>query len=164
MGPETIKVSGQIDRVDISADQTLIAYDYKLSTGSTMVDMEAGRSLQLPIYIEALEKLIFPEQEVAGGGYYVIRGGAERRNKGMHRKAFIQHSGLHPGVKSLISEDEWQRIRAATIAKIWDFVDNIRAGNFGVDPSQKLKTCRFCDFAAVCRYKYRIERKTRKTQ
>ncbi len=152
VGPETIKVSGQIDRVDISADQTLIAYDYKLSTGSTMVDMEAGRSLQLPIYIEALEKLIFPHQEVAGGGYYVIRGGTERRNKGLHRKAFIQHSGLHPGVKSLISEEEWQRIRAATLAKIWDFVDDIRAGHFGVDPSQKLKTCRFCDFAAVCRY------------
>ena len=160
VGPETIKVSGQIDRVDISADQTLIAYDYKLSTGSTMVDMEAGRSLQLPIYIEALEKLIFPDQEVAGGGYYVIRGGTERRNKGLHRKAFIQHSGLHPGVKSLISEEEWQRIRAATLAKIWDFVDHIRAGDFGVDPSQKLKTCRFCDFAAVCRYDtYRIERK-----
>jgi len=159
VGEETIKVSGQIDRVDISADQTLIAYDYKLSTGSTMVDMEAGRSLQLPIYIEALEKLIFPGQEVAGGGYYVIRGGTERRNKGLHRKTFIQHSGLHPSVKSLISEAEWQRIRATTLAKIWDFVDDIRAGKFRVDPSQRLKTCRFCDFAAVCRYDtYRIER------
>ena len=52
VGPETIKLSGQIDRVDIARDQTLIAYDYKLSTGSTLVDMEAGRSLQLPIYIE----------------------------------------------------------------------------------------------------------------
>lgn len=163
VGSETIKVSGQIDRVDISADQTLIAYDYKLSTGSTMIDMEAGRSLQLPIYIEALEKLIFPQQEVAGGGYYVIRGGTERRNKGLHRKNFIKHSGLHPGVKSLISEEEWQRIRAATLAKIWDFVDEIRAGDFRVDPSQRLKTCRFCDFAAVCRYDtYRIERKKRR--
>ena len=60
----------------------------------------------------------------------------------------------------MISEEEWQRIRAATLAKIWDFVDDIRAGDFGVDPSQKLKTCRFCDFAAVCSYyPYRIERK-----
>ncbi len=162
VGQETIKVSGQIDRVDISADETLIAYDYKLSTGSTMIDMEAGRSLQLPIYIEALEKLIFPHQAVAGGGYYVIRGGTERRNKGLHRKTFIEHSGLHPSVKSLISEEEWQRIRAVTLAKIWDFVDDIRAGDFRVDPSQRLKTCRFCDFAAVCRYDtYRIERKKR---
>ena len=58
--------------------------------------MEAGRSFQLPIDIEALEKLIFPEQEVAGGGYYVIRGGTDRRNKGLHRKDFIKHSGLNP--------------------------------------------------------------------
>ena len=162
VGEETIKVSGQIDRVDVAADQTLIAYDYKLSMGSNLLDIQAGRSLQLPIYIEALEKLIFPAQEIGGGGYYVIRGGSDRRNKGLHRKSFIKHSGLHPSVKALISEEEWQRIRAETIAKVWDFVDNIRAGKFGVDPSQKLKTCRFCDFAAVCRYDtYRIERKKR---
>ena len=34
---QTIKLSGQIDRVEIAADQTLIAYDYKLSTGSTLI-------------------------------------------------------------------------------------------------------------------------------
>jgi ATP-dependent helicase/DNAse subunit B len=162
VGPETIKVSGQIDRVDIAADQTLIAYDYKLSTGSTLLDIAAGRSLQLPIYLEALEKLIFPDQEIAGGGYYVIRGGTDRRNKGLHRKVFIKHSGLNHGVRSLMSDEEWQRIRRETIAKIWDFVDSMRVGDFKVDPSQKLKTCRFCDFAAVCRYdRFRIERKKR---
>jgi ATP-dependent helicase/DNAse subunit B len=46
------------------------------------------------------------------------------------------------------------------IAKIWDFLDHLRAGEFGVNPSEKQKTCRFCDFAAVCRYdRYRIDGK-----
>ena len=37
-------------------------------------DITSGRSLQLPIYLEALEKLILPDRPIAGGGYYVIRG------------------------------------------------------------------------------------------
>ena len=75
-------------------DQTLIAYDYKLSTGSSKEDIKAGRSLQLPIYLEALEKLIFPDQQIAGGGYYMIRGGDERRNRGLHRASACSYSGI----------------------------------------------------------------------
>ncbi len=44
-------------------------------------------------------------------------------------------------------DEEWQQIRRDVIAKIWDFLDHLRAGHFMVDPSEKQKTCRFCDFA-----------------
>jgi ATP-dependent helicase/DNAse subunit B len=160
VGEEAMKISGQIDRVDVARDNTLIAYDYKLSTGSSTDDIRSGRSLQLPIYLEALERLILPGHKIAGGGYYVIRGGNERRNKGLHRKEALQYSKLNPTVNSVVSEDEWRNIREEVIAKIWDFLDHMRAGHFSVDPSEKDKTCRFCDFAAVCRYdRYRIERK-----
>jgi len=160
VGEEAMKISGQIDRVDLAKDKTLIAYDYKLSTGSSTDDMRSGRSLQLPIYLEALEKLILPDHPIAGGGYYVIRGGNERRNKGLHRAEALQYSKLKANVNSVVSEDEWQRIREEVIAKIWEFLDQMRAGHFSVNPSEKEKTCRFCDFKAVCRYdRYRIERK-----
>ena len=60
-----------------------------------------------------------------------------------------------------MGDEEWQQIRADVIAKIWDFLDHMREGNFSVRPSEKIKTCRFCDFAAVCRYdRYRIDGKT----
>ena len=160
VGEETIKISGQIDRVDVADDQTLIAYDYKLSTGSTKDDIKAGRSLQLPIYLEALERLIFPEQPIAGGGYYVIRGGNERRNRGLHRLDLVKYSNIGTKTNAVISDEEWHQIRKDVIAKVWDFLDHMRAGHFGVNPSQKDKTCKFCDFAAVCRYeRYRIDRK-----
>jgi ATP-dependent helicase/DNAse subunit B len=162
VGEETIMISGQIDRVDVASDRTLIAYDYKLSMGSTKDDIKSGRSLQLPIYLEALERLILPNHQIAGGGYYVIRGGNERRNKGLHRASAVHYSGISPRLGSVVSDDEWQQIRAEVIAKIWDFLDQMRAGQFLVNPSEKKKTCRFCDFAAVCRYdRYRIERKKR---
>ncbi len=160
VGEETIKVSGQIDRVDVARDHTLIAYDYKLSTGSSKDDIKSGRSLQLPIYLEALERLLLPDYRIAGGGYYVIRGGNERRNKGLHRASALEYSKIRANVNGVLSDDEWQQIRRDVVAKIWDFLDHIRAGDFGVNPSEKDKTCRFCDFAAVCRYdRYRIDGK-----
>jgi ATP-dependent helicase/nuclease subunit B len=163
IGEETMKISGQIDRVDEARDNTLIAYDYKLSTGSSKDDIKTGRSLQLPIYLEALERLILPGAAIAGGGYYIIRGGNERRNRGLHRASQVHYSGIGGRAGGVMTDEEWQQIRAGVIAKIWDFLDHVRAGDFGVNPSEKEKTCRFCDFAAVCRYdRYRIEGKKRK--
>ena len=159
-GEETIKIRGQIDRVDQALDQTLLAYDYKLSTGSSKEDIATGRSLQIPIYLEALEKLIFPGQPIAGGGYYVIRGRNDRRNRGLHRTWAVEYSGLKPSLNNVMDDEEWNEVRRQALDKIWNFLDQMRSGTFLVKPAEKKKTCRFCDFAAVCRYdQYRIERK-----
>jgi ATP-dependent helicase/DNAse subunit B len=159
VGEEKIKISGQIDRVDVAGDDTVIAYDYKLSTGASRRDITSGRSLQLPIYLEALEKLILPDQPIAGGGYYIIRGGQERRNKGLYRASQLDYLRLR-AKNSIFSDEDWETIRAQVIARIWAFLDGMRAGEFIVDPSERLKTCRFCDYSAVCRYhRDRIDRK-----
>ncbi len=159
VGEETIKISGQIDRVDVAGDDTLVAYDYKLSTGSSRSDIVSGRSLQLPIYLEALEKLILPDQPIAGGGYYVIRGAQDRRNKGLYRASQLDYLRLR-AKNSVFTDEDWQRIRGEVVKRIWEFLDGIRAGRFDVDPSERLKTCRFCDYSAVCRYdRDRIDRK-----
>ncbi|HET7286315.1 MAG TPA: PD-(D/E)XK nuclease family protein, partial [Pyrinomonadaceae bacterium] len=151
VGEETIKISGQIDRVDVAGDDTLVAYDYKLSTGSSRSDIVSGRSLQLPIYLEALEKLILPDHPIAGGGYYVIRGAQDRRNKGLYRASQLEYLRLR-AKNSIFTDDDWQRIRGEVVKRIWEFLDGMRAGRFDVDPSERLKTCRFCDYSAVCRY------------
>ncbi|HEV2884937.1 MAG TPA: PD-(D/E)XK nuclease family protein [Pyrinomonadaceae bacterium] len=156
---DRIKIQGQIDRVDVSDDQTLVAYDYKLSSGASREDMTAGRTFQVPIYLEALERLILPDHSIAGGGYYILRGGSSRRNKGIYRAAYAGYTGLQAR-NSVFADDEWQKIRDEVIAKIWEFLDHMRAGDFVMTPSEGKKTCRFCDFAAVCRYnRYRIQGK-----
>lgn len=162
VGEETMNISGQIDRVDIAQDQTLVAYDYKLSKGARREDIYEGRTLQIPIYLEALEQLFFPGQKIAGGGYYTLRGGAERRNTGMYRQDFKDDYLALSAKNSIFSEHEWQKFRADVMARIWEFLDRMRAGRFTVEPSEGYKTCKFCDYAAVCRYeKYRIDRKKR---
>lgn len=159
IGDETIKISGQIDRVDVARDDTIVAYDYKLSTGASKWDITSGRSLQLPIYLEALEKLILPDHPIAGGGYYVIRGANERRNKGLYRASQLDYLNLR-AKNSIFTDEDWQQVREEVIKKVWDFLDGMRAGRFIVDPSERQKTCRFCDYPAVCRYnRDRIERK-----
>ena len=159
VGEESIKISGQIDRVDVARDDTVVAYDYKLSTGSNRSDITSGRSLQLPIYLEALERLILPEHPIAGGGYYVIRGAQDRRNKGLYRASQLDYLRLR-AKNSVFTDDDWQKIREQVVARIWEFLDGMRAGDFRVDPAERLKTCRFCDYVAVSRYnRDRIDRK-----
>ena len=159
IGDEVIKISGQIDRVDLARDDTVVAYDYKLSTGASKWDIVSGRSLQLPIYLEALEKLILPDHPIAGGGYYIIRGAQERRNKGLYRSTQLDYLNVR-AKNSVFTDEEWQQVRAAVIEKIWKFIDGMREGRFIVDPSERQKTCRFCDYGAVCRYnRDRIEKK-----
>ncbi len=155
-GEESIKIQGQIDRVDQAADGTLIAYDYKLSTGANADDMRAGRSLQLPIYLEALEHLLLPGQTIAGGGYYILKAKPGRRNSGIYRKDFGEYLGLQ-AKNSMLTDYDWHKLRREVIEKIWTFFDGMKAGDFRVRPSEGTKTCRFCDYSAVCRYeKYRI--------
>ncbi len=156
-GEESLKIQGQIDRVDEAEDGTLVAYDYKLSTGANAEDMKAGRSLQLPIYLEALERLLLPGHAIAGGGYYILKAKPGRRNSGIYRREFADYLGLQ-AKNSILSDVDWHNVREEVIARIWEFFDGMRAGDFRVRPSQGYLTCKFCDYSAVCRYeKYRIE-------
>jgi ATP-dependent helicase/DNAse subunit B len=59
-----------------------------------------------------------------------------------------------------MSDDEWRRMREDVAGRVWEFIDNMRAGRFRLKPSLGKLTCKFCDFSAVCRYDaYRINRK-----
>lgn len=155
-------IQGQIDRVDVSEDgKTAIAYDYKLSKGARLEDIEAGREVQLPIYLAALEQLFLPSVELAGGGYYTLRAKGARLNQGLYRALFADCTSLSPQAhRSKLPDEDWHRIRDRVATKIWDFIDGMRGGHFRVKPALGKTTCKFCDYAAVCRYDaYRISRK-----
>jgi ATP-dependent helicase/DNAse subunit B len=157
---ETALVQGQIDRVDVNeGEHVAIAYDYKLSQGARLDDIEAGRQVQIPIYLAALEQLFVPGFELAGGGYYRLRGRGPRLNQGLYRRMLDDCTDVTSG-KAKLDDIEWQRIRSYVSTKVWQFIDGMRAGDFRVKPSLGRKTCEYCDYAAVCRFEpYRISRK-----
>jgi ATP-dependent helicase/DNAse subunit B len=159
---ETALIQGQIDRVDINAEeQVAIAYDYKLSQGARLSDIEAAREIQIPIYLAALEQLFVPGYELAGGGYYRLRPRSARLNQGLYRHSFADCTSVTG--KNLHDDVTWRRIRETVRHRVWEFIDGMRAGDFRVSPSRGKPTCKFCDYSAVCRYDtYRISRKREK--
>ena len=155
---ETIRIRGQIDRVDQAKDGTAIAYDYKLSRGATLEDMTEGRALQLHIYLAALEQLFFPDSKIAGAGYYTMKGANDRRNRGLYRKVMNEYTAI--STRSILADEDWMRVRGEMQKRIWEFIDRMRAARFVVAPSAPDDSCPRCDYSAVCRYeKFRIRRK-----
>ena len=157
---ETALIQGQIDRVDVSEScKSVIAYDYKLSQGARIIDMEAGRHLQIPIYLAALEQLFLPDFELAGGGYYRLRGKGRRLNQGLYRRMLDDCTYVNSPT-ARVDDAQWERVRREVGRRVWQFIDAMRAGDFRVKPSQGKTTCKFCDYSAACRYDgYRIGRK-----
>ncbi len=157
---EAASIQGQIDRVDVSeSGRSVVAYDYKSSVGAKHRDMSAGRQLQIPIYLAALEQLFLPSFELAGGGYYRLRGRGQRLNEGLYRKMLSDCTNVTSRI-AMVDDIEWQRIRSEVSKRVWQFIDGMRAGDFRVRPSEGKKTCKFCDHSAICRYDaYRINRK-----
>jgi ATP-dependent helicase/DNAse subunit B len=157
---EAALIQGQIDRVDVSEScKSVVAYDYKLSQGARIKDMEEGRQLQIPIYLAALEQLFLPSFELAGGGYYRLRGKGRRLNQGLYRKMLADCTYVNSPT-SKVDDVRWQLLRRDVGRRVWRFIDAMRAGDFRVKPSEGTKTCKFCDYATACRYdSYRIGRK-----
>jgi len=157
---ETALVQGQIDRVDVNEDERVaVAYDYKLSYGAKLDDIESGRQVQIPIYLAALEQLFLKGFDLVGGGYYRLRGTGGRLNQGLYRATFADYTHVK-SPKTKLDDIEWNRIRKEVGQLVWEFIDGMRAGEFRVKPSLGKVTCKFCDYSAVCRYDpYRISRK-----
>ncbi|MDX6385086.1 MAG: ATP-dependent helicase/nuclease subunit, partial [Blastocatellia bacterium] len=156
---ETALFQGQIDRVDINEDAGVaVAYDYKLSQGAKIEDIETGRQVQIPIYLAALEQIFLPDYELAGGGYYKLKARGPRLNQGIYRRMFTDCTDTTRATH--VNDIELSRLRTQVEKKIWEAIDGMRGGHFRVKPSRGKATCKFCDYAAVCRFDaYRISRK-----
>jgi len=156
---EQALLQGQIDRVDINErDGVAVAYDYKLSQGAKLEDIESGRQVQIPIYLAALEQLFLPGYDLAGGGYYKLKTRGPRLNQGIYRQMY---TGCTDTTRATHVDDvEFERLRSEVTKRVWEFIDGMRGGHFKVQPSRGKLTCKFCDYSAVCRYDtYRISRK-----
>ena len=109
-GTETALFQGQIDRVDINErDQVAVAYDYKLSQGAKLDDIETGRQMQIPIYLAALEQLFLPGYALAGGGYYKLKARGPRLNQGIYRNMFTDCTDTTKATH--VDDVEFERLR-----------------------------------------------------
>jgi ATP-dependent helicase/DNAse subunit B len=75
-----VKLRGRIDRVDVGDHGEAVVYDYKGANVSPAGKWIAGRDLQVPLYMRAIEQLLGVR---AVGGFYQPLTGADLRPRGV---------------------------------------------------------------------------------
>lgn len=140
---EPVYFSGQIDRIDKGGDRYTVL-DYKSGTPPTSSDLKQGQVVQLPLYLEALEKLRHvPREKILGGGYCALKTG--ERTGGLWDEA-VKKDRPWMARKRLPSLED---VLAAAEASITKVVQALRQGAFPASPG---KTCPdWCPAKDLCR-------------
>ncbi len=130
-----IRIRGKIDRVDrVAGGEGLLVIDYKTGRLPAHADINAGRNLQLPIYSEAIERIL--SQPSLGGVFHHVADNAE-----------LHFSALKPPRGSTAA---FEQRRQAAMAKISEFVRGMAAGRFDVTPTHNCPS--YCPFRQICHY------------
>jgi len=128
----TLRVWGQIDRIDRRPDGTLVLRDYK--TGRAPKDdggvFRGGKQLQIPFYVLAAATM-FPDAPVVEAFLDFVDGGRQ--------------VAFDP---ALARTDKFKRL-------LRDLVDAMGQGLFVQEPT----ACDWCDFTAVCGPRPLLERR-----
>jgi ATP-dependent helicase/nuclease subunit B len=144
---ETIGISGRIDRIDTGqlAGKTVFnVLDYK--TGNPIKfdqeSVEAGTTLQLPLYAIAITELILSDRDSIPwqAGYWYLK-----------ERGFKQALRMYQRTDgSLVPADRWEEIRGGLARTVANLVRGIRSGEFPVY-SRDDRCTGYCPYKTVCR-------------
>ena len=146
----TLLLGGRVDRIDTDADRKrFLVIDYK--TGSQVDDKNAmleGLALQLPLYIVAVQQLLYRDYQPVGGLLVHVQKG--NKNKGLVDKQYNkEHFYLRSNVTALMEKPEMDFFLKQALEFVRGYVDAIRGGIFKAQP----KDCAtYCDYKKICRY------------
>jgi hypothetical protein len=151
LGTEQIKLTGQIDRIDMGRVGGVTVFniiDYKSGkeVKLTDVDIAAGRQLQLPLYALAAEKLLFADRKAVAlaTGYWSIQAGgfAPGRNTLLEFRAH--------GANGLADSPRWSGLSGVILRRVGEIVRGARAAHFPIY-SENQDCTRYCEFSKICR-------------
>ncbi len=150
----SVKLRGKVDRID-AGEGFFSIIDYK--TGRTLPrleDIRKGMSLQLPLYLYAVEMMLTARTPVAaaGGFYYQLRDEV-KLSPGLANGAFTgsafekSRSG-----QVLKTTEEFRKVIDDSIHLVNDFVRRIVEGTFPLTSPENIdKVCVSCPSKTVCR-------------
>ncbi|MGD0339856.1 MAG: PD-(D/E)XK nuclease family protein [Bacteroidota bacterium] len=152
-----IRMRGKIDRIEIGPSEFGIV-DYKTGkTIATRKEIDEGISLQLPMYLHAVEIILRKKMKQpltpAAGIYYQLRSPVERKlglgNQEYNEKAFNAHSR---STRLVDNDSELRQVISRAIDTVNEFVDNVAAGKFPLTTPDKIdRVCSYCDYKKICR-------------
>jgi ATP-dependent helicase/DNAse subunit B len=138
-GQGPVRFSGRIDRIDTLEVRARII-DYKTSVYAKPADIDAGVSIQLPLYALALEEHLMPGTRCAEALFLQI--GGKTRLSGLENR-----------------KSTWEERKEVIRNQIAAHVAHIRSAQFPPVPYRDI--CRECQEHRACRYESsRIERKS----
>ena len=144
-----VRLRGQIDRVDrlLDADPCgVMVIDYKTGRLATKNDVQAGRSLQLPIYAWAAGQLL--NMPVYAAAFHRIGSG---KSKSRHLMGGLP--GEKEKIDSFLDDLESSRNTIGRIAR------EIGMGRFDLSPAANCPS--YCPHRMICQYsRFRLELKT----
>jgi ATP-dependent helicase/nuclease subunit B len=152
---ENVMLHGKVDRIEISDDAFAII-DYK--TGSNIPkldDIREGISLQLPIYLYTIEKLLAEklskELQPGAGMYYLLRNKIDLKT-GVGSLDFKDDLGIKAKTGFLTSDADLRSLINESIKYVNKYVDEISLGRFPLTTHDKIdKVCMYCDYKTTCR-------------
>ncbi len=130
----TVRARGMIDRVDlVEVDRcdALLVVDYKTGSPPGVRDVERGRHVQLPLYVEAVEQMF--DKPSAGGEFHAVG-----------RDQATSFSAWSRGGVPLAER------RAAVLETIGEYVAGMREGRFDAMPSHDCPA--WCEYREICQY------------
>lgn len=125
-------LQGRIDRIDVSEDgKRFRVIDYKTGRKADKSVPDAGRALQLPLYLHAASQALGVSVENGEAQYY-----------------FCTRRGEY--FRSRLAGEEFVRRRDKVDQAIRTIADGVDGGYFAPNPGHGAANCRFCDFKLVC--------------
>ena len=143
---EGFLLKGKMDRLDLAEDGGFVVLDYKTGATPRSADMEVGRDLQVPLYLEAARNLLGEGHRPLGGGYESIK--LRTRTQGLWKKEESERTGVSRGA-GVLSEADWEARLQASLSMARAYVAAIRSGDFRVNPNGECPD--HCPYQRICR-------------
>ncbi|OGQ08527.1 MAG: hypothetical protein A3G32_09580 [Deltaproteobacteria bacterium RIFCSPLOWO2_12_FULL_40_28] len=140
-----IYLTGRIDRIDVDDNKTYFSIlDYKTGKLDTLNQIKNGDSIQLPLYVLAVQKLLFKNLKPAS--LYLV-GLKNIKKAGLAFEEGPESGFL--GSRNRISEKDWDTVIQNTLKNVGHAVKQINQGVFDPNPSSP-DLCLHCDFRTIC--------------
>jgi RecB family exonuclease len=147
LGKEQIRLTGQIDRIDLGQAGGVTVFtviDYKSGQAVQLKDQKirSGEQLQLPLYLLAAQEMLHAEPLAAGYWNVKTSGFASGR------EALLECHTLADD--HLESTPRWQELQGDIVSRIAKLIDGVRAAEFPVYNADS-KCTEGCECSKICR-------------
>jgi len=146
---EPANLNGKVDRIDVDeTHNTFSITDYKTGeTQSVIGKIEKGEHLQLPIYIEAVSKLLLNDKRPVGAFLFSLKRIEKKHGLGIEEYRKFYFPSINK--KVFVEEKVWQNLIDTALRFAGEYIEKIRSLEFRED----ISSCKgMCDYKEACRY------------